>query len=357
MRVGYNALHLVPGETGGLEIYARRLLPAVARARPELDIVVFASREGAPSLAGEFEVVEVPVNARSRPRRVLAEQTLLTAAVRQARIDLLHNLFNTASATVTVPQVTSIHDLIHERVDGVGSSRALSLLARLAARRSRRILSVSEASKRDIVELLGVDPERVDVAPNGPGFPPHPDPVPEPELRSHFGLGAAPLVLTASAKLPHKNLARLIDAMASVDAVLLVPGYRTELEAELERRAGDRVRFTGWVDEATLEGLYRMASGFVFPSLAEGFGMPVLEAMARGVPVACSDATSLPEVAGDAALLFDPYDTDAIATAVRRLLDGGGSLRERGLDRARLFSWERAADATLASYDRALAGR
>jgi glycosyltransferase involved in cell wall biosynthesis len=128
-------------------------------------------------------------------------------------------------------------------------------------------------------------------------------------------------VLTASAKLPHKNLARLIDAMASVDAVLLVPGYRTELEAELERRAGDRVRFTGWVDEATLEGLYRMASGFVFPSLAEGFGMPVLEAMARGVPVACSDATSLPEVAGDAALLFDP------------------------------------ADATLASYDRALAGR
>ncbi len=103
--------------------------------------------------------------------------------------------------------------------------------------------------------------------------------------------------------------------------VLVVPGFETPFEAELKQRAGERVRFLGWVDDRTLDGLYRAATCFVLPSLAEGFGLPVLEAMARGTPVACSDISALREVAGDAALYFDPLDAASIARRPRECLD------------------------------------
>jgi glycosyltransferase involved in cell wall biosynthesis len=145
--------------------------------------------------------------------------------------------------------------------------------------------------------------------------------------------------------------------------VLVLPGYPTAHEYELREYArelgleGD-VRFPSWVSAAELEGLWALAQAFVYPSLYEGFGLPVLEAMARGVPVACSNASSLPEVAGDAALLFDPHDQSAIAEALRRLLDDPAlveSLGARGVARAREFTWERTARLTLDSYLRALA--
>ena len=143
---------------------------------------------------------------------------------------------------------------------------------------------------------------------------------------------------------------------------MVLPGYPTAHEAELRERAsaegvqGD-VRFLGWLSGEELEGLWQVADIFVYPSLYEGFGLPVLEAMARGVPVACSNASSLAEVAGDAALMFDPYDGTALASALERLLSDpaeGERLRARGLERAREFTWERTARLTLESYARAL---
>jgi glycosyltransferase involved in cell wall biosynthesis len=191
-------------------------------------------------------------------------------------------------------------------------------------------------------------------------------PLPERETRERFALGERRVLLSLSAKRPHKNLAALIAAMALLPAesrpVLVLPGYPTWHEAELRERAeslgvGDDVRLMGWLAEDELEGLWAIAEAFVFPSLYEGFGLPVLEAMARGVPVACSDASSLPEVAGEAALLFDPHDVAAIAAALTRLLEEAdlrGRLRALGRERVKLFSWERAARLTLASYARAL---
>ncbi len=144
--------------------------------------------------------------------------------------------------------------------------------------------------------------------------------------------------------------------------MVVLPGYPTAHEATLRELAATRgvaedVRFLAWISEEDLEGLWGLAAAFVCPSLYEGFGLPVLEAMARGVPVACSDASSLPEVAGEAALLFDPHDEAALAATLERLLGDPAlcaTLRARGLERAKEFTWERTARLTLDSYARAL---
>jgi glycosyltransferase involved in cell wall biosynthesis len=298
---------------------------------------------------------------------VLAEQTLLPAAVRRADIDLLHNVFTTAPALPGVPQVTTILDVIYKRFPETHRgllTYGMRVLVPLSARRSNRVLTLSESAKADIVRFLGVPADRVDVAYLGPGLPAHVEPTPEKKLRQRFGLGTAPIVLSVSAKRPHKNLERLIDAVGAIETdpapVLVITGYPTAYEEEeLRARARSRVRLAGWVDDETLAGLYNSSVCLAFPSLAEGFGLPVLEAMLRGLPVACSTATSLPEVAGDAALYFDPTDTRAITDALERLLTDG-RLREQlaaaGRKQAAKFSWKATADATLRSYQRALAG-
>jgi len=372
LKVGLNLLHLVPGQTGGSEVYAMRLIPALL-AESGIELVLFASREGAPGLRAErwadgVEIVELPVTAAGRVRRVLGEQTALPRAARRRRIDLLHNLFTTAPALPGTPQVTTVLDLIYRRFPEAHAgllSHGMRMLVPLSAKRSRRIIAISEATKADVVSFLGVDPARVDVTYLAPGFDDAVGPEPEPVLRERHALGEAPIVLSVSAHRPHKNLERVIDAVAALQrpAVLVVPGYETRWEDELaehvrRRGAEDRVRFLGWVSDAELEGLYQSAACLVFPSLAEGFGLPVLEAMARGLPVACSDATSLPEVAGEAALYFDPLDVPAMTGAIERLL-GDAGLRERlaaaGRKQAASFTWEKTAEGTRRSYERALA--
>ena len=368
MRVGLNVLHLVPRETGGGELYVRRLIPALLEAGGNLELVVFAGDEGAPSLAREpwaadVDLVHVPVRSRSRTRRVLVEQAVLPRAARKAGIDLLHNVQNTAPAMPGVPQVTTILDVIYKRHPETHArllAAGVALLVPLAARRSRRILTLSEGAKDDIAYFLHVERERIDVTPLGAGLPDNVTPVAEAELRRRHELGGAPIVLTVSAKRPHKNLERLLDAIAMVEAdpqpLLVAPGYETVFERELRKRAGERVRFLGWVDDDELEGLYRAATCFVFPSLAEGFGLPVLEAMVRGTPVACSRIGPLEEVAGKAALYFEPTDTEEMAHAIESLLADANLrtwLREAGRERAKDFSWARTAEATIASYERA----
>jgi glycosyltransferase involved in cell wall biosynthesis len=366
VHVAYNLLHLVPGETGGAEVYARRLLPALREAEPALEMTVFAGGAAARENWGEgVDVIGLRFDPRSRVRRVLAEHTLLPAAVRRAAPDLLHNVFNTAPAVAVVPQVTTIHDVVYQRYPDTGLTQmGAKTLVRLAATRSTRVLTVSESSKSDIVRYLGIAASRVDVSPNGPGIPTdiH-GPAPE-EIRRRFRIGDARFVLTVAPNRPHKNIGRLIEAFAAIpDAVLVVPGYKSERHRDIEALAevlglASRVQRPGWVDEATLDGLYRAADCFAFPSLAEGFGLPVLEAMLRGAPVACSNTTSLPEVAGDAALLFDPLDVDAIAISIRRILEDAQlaeRLRAAGHERARRFTWEETAQRTLACYRKALA--
>jgi glycosyltransferase involved in cell wall biosynthesis len=373
MRIGVNLTYLVPGETGGSEIYARRLLPELAALVGSGALTLFVSPELAEDgpLVADAHVVRMPVRGRTRVRRTAAEQALLPVAVRRAGVDVLHNLASTASAlSGAKAMVTTVLDLIYlhdPATHGALLARGMSVLVPLAARRSDRLIAISAATRDDLVASLGAPDGKIDVVHLGPGLAEDVTPTPEPELRARLGLGDAPVLLTPSARRSHKNLPRWLEAFALVTAqpapVLVLPGYATGAEDALVARArelgvADRVAFCGWVSDEDLDGLYACATALVFPSLFEGFGLPVLEAMRRGLPVACADRTSLPEIAGGAALLFDPESVDAMAGVASRLLVDP-ALRDRlsaaGRARAEAFSWRRAARETLDVYERALA--
>jgi glycosyltransferase involved in cell wall biosynthesis len=374
VHVGLNLIFLVPGETGGMEVYARELVPELlAAAPPNTQFTAFINRESAGSTAAIWNelmpVVTLPINARSRFQWVAGEQTVLPAFAGRAGVDLVHSLASTAPVWGPFRRVVTVHDLIYARFPEAHPGlrgKGMSVLVPAAARRAHRVIADSQSTQGDLVTLLGLRTERIDVVPLGIGHAHREPALPERETRERFGLGARRIALSLSAKRPHKNLIALIDALALIEAehrpLLVLPGYGTWHERELRERAAAAgvepdVRFLGWLGSAELEGLWALADAFVFPSLYEGFGLPVLEAMARGVPVACSDASSLPEIAGDAALLFDPHDLGAIAAATTRVLEDTelrDRLRAQGLRRAQGFTWRRTARETLASYDRAM---
>jgi glycosyltransferase involved in cell wall biosynthesis len=374
IHVGLNLVYLVPGETGGMETYARELLPRLA-ALDGLRLTAFVNREAAEAAEGPWgELVPmqvVPVHARNRLEWVRGEQVHVPGMAARAGCELVHNLASTAPLRGRVPGVTTIHDLNYRKVpDAHFGIRGLGMrvLVPAAARRARRVVAVSGSTRDDLVAELGVPASKVDVVPHGVTAPPSPPPGAAAKARARFGLGERPVVLSVSAKRPHKNLARLLHALGGIPAerrpLLVLPGYPTPHEEELrglseELGVENDVVWPAWVSTEELEGLYAAATCLIFPSLYEGFGLPVLEAMARGVPVACARRSSLPEVAGDAALLFDPEDVQAIRASMERLLTDAelaGRLRAAGRERAALFSWERTAELTVESYRRALGG-
>jgi glycosyltransferase involved in cell wall biosynthesis len=315
------------------------------------------------------QTVTVPVQARNRVAWVLGEQALLPRLAARAGVDVVHGLASTGPLWGRFRRVVTVHDLIYARFPEAHAGirdKGMRVLVPAVVRRSHRVLADSQNTRRDLIELLGASPEKIDVVPLGLGSAKREQALSQEETRRRFALGSRRVLLSLSAKRPHKNLAALIRALAAIPPerrpLLVLPGYPTWYEQELRERAmsagaADDVRFLGWVSGAEIEGLWSLAEGFVFPSLYEGFGLPVLEAMARGVPVACSNTSSLPEVAGDAAVTFDPHDERAITAALERLLSDHAlveELRQKGRERAQTFTWERTARLTLDCYARAL---
>ncbi|HEX2087279.1 MAG TPA: glycosyltransferase, partial [Solirubrobacteraceae bacterium] len=226
MRIGLNLLYLVPGEVGGTEIYARHLVAALARLRPDDELVAFAGIEAAPTLRfdANVSVRRFPVRAASKPLRIAAEMSALPAAAARARVDLLHSLGTTSPLVTSCPRVVTIHDLIYEHFPATfppASRLGLRALVGPGARRATRVHAISEFTKRDVMQRLRVPEERIDVVLNGYGIAPAERVTPEAELRERFGLGGDRVVLCVSAALEHKNLPRLIAAMDGVDARLV----------------------------------------------------------------------------------------------------------------------------------------
>ncbi|MDQ6811816.1 MAG: glycosyltransferase family 4 protein [Actinomycetota bacterium] len=374
MRVGLDLLYLVPEETGGRETYARELVPALLEHSSELELVAFVNRDAGPQLARELgegvRAVVVPVSARSRLQWALGELVLLSLAARRARVDLLHSMANFAPAWGRPRRVVTIHDLQYRAVPDLLSwplRTATGALVSLAARRADRIIAVSDAGRQEIIAGLGVDAERIDVIPNGVRLP-RPSVSSTRTVRERHGLGEGRVVLAVASNLAHKNLPALVEAISLIGSserpLLAIAGHGTD-DGALGAQASaagvaEDVRLLGTCSTEELDSLYALADCLVLPTLHEGFGLPVIEAMARSLPVACSDIPALREVAGSAALYFDPHAPTQMAARIAQLLadaELAERLREAGRARAARFSWFDAAAGTLESYTRALAGR
>lgn len=322
MHVGVDLIFLDPGRSGGRETYARELLRAL---RGQVELTAYVNRETGGAWAGlvDHTVVLPGASARSRTRWAIGELALLPKAARG--IDLLHCPANFAPLHGDVPRVLTLHD-IHFRMRPETVSPvarvATELMVPRAARRADRVITVSEASRQDIERELRV--RDVAVVLSGIDFPRAAEPV---------ALGDRPVVLCVAADLPHKDL------RTAVAALELVPEARLVLVgAGTERLGGEGV-------VPDVEPYYARADVLLTPTLHEGFGFPVLEAMVRGIPVACSDLPVLREVGGGHAEYFTPGDPAAAAVAVRRALGRTDTAAARA--HAESFTWERAAAATL----------
>jgi len=353
VRIGVNALYLIPGGVGGTEIYLRELLAALAQLDQVNEYLIFTNLETQADLVpkqANFHWKPQAVHARFRPARILWEQIVLPFEAARYRLDVLFNPGFTAPVLSACRQVTVFHDLQHKRHPENFRWFDLPfwrLLLWAAAHRSRRLIAVSEATRADLLRFYRIPRERIAVIAHGvePAFS---------DLdRSH----TESYLLCVSTLHPHKNLLRLIRAYGrktrGFRLILAgLRGFHAEAIDGLINEMGlqDSVKITGWVPRDEIYSLYARARAFVYPSTFEGFGMPVLEAMAAGIPLACSDIPPLREVADDAALFFDQLDEGAIAAGIERVMTDA-ALRERlakaGRERARGFTWRKCAEQTL----------
>ncbi len=374
-RIGVNAIFLEP-PMGGLETYVRAVVPELVRLAPGVRFSVFCSPPGYELLrreewAGEVELVVHPLFG-VRGLKAVSEMTVLGVLAGRS-VDLLYSVALTAPLKTRALNLVMLADITWILAPDDATAATMRLwrtVVPVIARRADRVVAISQSGADDVVRHLRVARERVDVVPLGPGVKASVAPTPEPALRQRLGLGEGPIVLAVSAKKTHKNLARLVQAMRAVTAraptaMLVLVGRPTPHELELRELAAREglaasVVFPSYVDQADLEGLYAAAGCYVMPSLNEGFGLPILEAMERGVPVACSNVSAMPEVAGEAARYFDPLRTEEIAAAIVELLEDralASRLVAAGHERAREFSWEATAELTLESFERAWRAR
>jgi len=357
LRIGVNALYLIPGGVGGTEIYLRSLLTALAAIDRHNHYFVFTNREtdaGLVPAQANFTHVPQAVRAVNRPARILWEQTMLPLAAVRRRLDVLFNPGFTAPILCGCPQVTVFHDLQHKRHPEYFRWFDLpswNFFLFWSITVSRLIVAVSGATADDLRRCYRLPPDRIRTVLSGvdPRF---------------FHLATQrrpePFLLAVSTLHPHKNLDGLLRAFAAFAARhaeyrLIVCGihgfFSAELHALRDRlKLGDRVEFPGWIPREQLYDLFARANAFLYPSLFEGFGLPVLEALAAGVPTGCSAIEPMNGIAGTAALKFDPRDPSAIAEVMHRLVTDT-ELRQRlaaaGPRRAAQFSWRTTAEGVL----------
>ena len=354
MRIGIDARKL---HDFGIGTYIRNVLRQLARLDQNTEFVLLCRPDDAAALSAlgpNFRPL-----AETAGNYSIAEQVKIPLALKREHVDLFHAPHYVLPPLVPCRSVVTIHDCIHLMFPQYLPNRLAFQYAKtsiaLAARRATRVLTVSESSKRDILRFVDAEPSKIDVIYNAydERFGVEPQEEDVVRVRERFQLNDE-FVLYAGNVKPHKNLERLIDAfhlvrkrgMDHLKLVLIgddISKYAALRRAVHRHQLHNYVRFLGYVNEETLAVMYRLAGVFVFPSLYEGFGLPPLEAMASGTPVVTSNVSSLPEVAGDAATLVDPYDPDAIADGIFRVLSDEQlriTMRRKGADRARQFSWE-----------------
>lgn len=369
MRILFNALQAA--NRSGTGRYATELLSAIAPiaegAGLELSMVWPRSQAMPQELASLGHVG----CAASGIRRLVAEHVEIPRLAKAQGADLVHYPANFGPARSWRPVVVTVHDLSFMRhPEWFRWSRAAYYRAaiRHTVRNAAHLIADSESTRRDLIEILGLNPSMIDVVPLGvsPVFQPV-DSEAKAAIQRKYTLPEHFFLYVGTLE-PRKNLPRLIKAWSSIagsveeDLVLAGrPGWKTKAIEEAIASCPDRKRIhqIGHIPEADLAPLIGAARAFLWPSLFEGFGLPPLEAMACGTPVIASNSSSMPEALGDAALLVDPLDTEALADAMKRLATGAAlqaALRQKGLCQAKPFTWRRSAEMTIEVYNRLLRG-
>ena len=351
----------------GIGRYVVNLVHGLLRAVPALSVTLLQPTVPMnPSTLPDLPRISCPVSPFS-----LSQQWVVPRFLRQTHAVLYHSPYYLMPYRPGLPTVLTIHDmipLIHPEFFSLSERLLFRGTHLLASKVAACIIAISEATKADLIRHIRVPPEKIVVIPLGVDGHFHPRGREEiTQVRRKYGLRDNYLLYVGTNK-PHKNLERLVDSIRHMEdplpshVKLVIAGpwdRRYDAAKKMTSVAGlkDRVQFVGRIDEADLPALYSGAMLFVFPSLREGFGLPVLEAMACGTPVVCSNGSALSEVAGEAALLINPEDTHHLSGAIGRVLRDENlrhELAERGLKRAKLFTWEKTAEKTLSLYHHVL---
>ncbi len=374
VRIGIDALAIVPGHLGGGETYFRGLLRGLTEVDGDNEYVIFCSRSNRGMLGwpGNFREVGVDFPAEHRAKRILAEQVWLPLLAQREGIDVLlcpNTVCPLLARCKIVVVVQSLQPLVvpeFRRYTTFLRFMYICHMTRLSARRADHIIAVSHSTKRDICSTLGISPTGITVTHEGVShmFRPVPGGRERRAFLKRYGI-QRPFILYASSFYVFKNFLRLVDAFAELKRRWRVPhllvlsgltfGWCTRYYDEVRRRIRhldleDQVILTGPLPHEVMPVAYSACDLFVYPSLYETFGLPPLEAMACGVPVICSNRSSLPEVVGDAAVQVDPYDVPALAVAMHRVLsdpERADELVKKGRRRSRHFQWRRTARQTL----------
>ena len=368
IRIAIDA-HTVGTKLGGNESYAVNLIEALAAIDSANQYTIYiTTNEARERFNNRWPNFKVRSTLPHTP--LIRIPLTLSAELRKNPVDVLHVQF-TAPPFCPCPVVVSIHDLSFEHLPQTFNRRSrtqLKLTVRHSARRAARILSLSEHTRRDIIETYNIAPQRVTAIPLA--APDHFGPIMDnrelQRVRHNYGIDGD-YILSVGSIQPRKNLARLVRAYASLRESgsaaklpkLVLVGkcawlYDETLRALDETNIKDDVVLTGYVPETDLPALYSGALCFVYPSYFEGFGLPPLEAMKCGAAVIVGNRTSLPEVVGNAALAVDPFDVDAIAGAIKKVVNDSAlrkDLSVKGQERAREFNWRETARKTLAVYE------
>ena len=363
--------HSVGAKLGGNETYATNLIEALAEIDPTNCYTLYVTKpEAIERFANRWPNFKVK---QTLPHTPLVRIPLtLAAELRRRPVDVLHVQY-TAPPLTPCPIVTTIHDLAFEHLPETFNRRSwmqLRFTVRHTARRAAQIITVSEHSKQDISNTYEIPPERILVTPEAAPsrFSPVTNETELKRIRETYGIEGGYILSLCSIQ-PRKNLVRLIEAYSLLRQSrqgfklpqLVLAGKRGWLDSEIFRAAersarGGDILFTGYIPDRDLAALYSGAICFIYPSYFEGFGLPILEAMQCGVPVIAGNRTSIPELVADAGLLFDPFDTNALVEALKRILDDAAyrlQLRAKGFTRSAEFSWKATAQLTLKAYQKA----
>lgn len=372
-RIGINA-HLLSGEAGyrraGIHRYIAQILHHLPREESGPKYVVYTNQRK--ELAGRADVTAVStwLPTQRRLARILWEQIIWPWQAHRHRLDLLHSMAFVTPLFSPIPAVVTVFDLsfMHKPESFPSVQRNyLATQTRRSCRRARRVITISQSARDDVHRFFDVPLSRIDVI--YPGVDEQYRPATAAQIdafRRRKGLPSR-YILHVGTLQPRKNLPRLVEAfsrLADTAVHLVFVGGKGWLYEEIFQRVAalnltDRVHFAGYAPDEELPLWYAAADLFVFPSVYEGFGMPVVEAMACGAPVLAANAASIPEAVGSAGQLFDPHDVDDLARRMANVLNNdalSATMRQRGFQQAQQFSWQRAGLETAVVYQKALSG-